>query len=124
MPALDVLAENFLAAAQADGGVITFVGAGGTRPTYDGLHGTWSGGSSATDPTGYAIQTKGDPDRWSALGLVLINPIRLLVAALNLSIVPAPDMRIAFAGTSYTIKLAEPHGPNGTPIYYDVSGTT
>lgn len=117
-----MLRSRFFAAAKRSGAPVVFPGAVGTEPTYDSSTGQWSGGGTLTDVEGWAVQTASDPDKLAALGLVLTNPVRLLVAAEDLDLVPAPGVAFRWAGLDYTAKLVEPHGPDGDPIYFDVTG--
>jgi hypothetical protein len=118
----DTLRAQFLTQATASGGPIVFPDAGGTPAVQDPTTGVWTGGTAPSPETGYAVQTDGDPDRFAALGLVLNNPVTVLVAAQDLSVVPSPGMRFQWASKPYTTKLSEPHGPDGDPIYYKVTG--
>lgn len=117
-----LLAQRILAAITANGGTVTFPGGSDTPQDYDAATDTWSGGSSVGDVTGKAVQTKSDPDRFTAAGLVLANPVTLLIAAKDLAIVPTPGMAFVWAGTQYTAKLADPHGVDEETLYYNVAG--
>jgi len=80
-----------------------------------------SGESAASD----AVEIEGDPDRFIALKLELVNPVTLLVAARPLSTFkPESGKRMLWAGTTYIVKDAEPTAPDGVPILWTVTGST
>lgn len=102
------------------GGVVTFTRGGSA--VYDAATDTWSGGSSAP-VSGYAIQRRGDVDRFAALSLVLVDPVTLLVAAWNLTITPQPGDAMLWAGVTYTVRDVDAVAPDGTAILYSVTGS-
>lgn len=116
--AIDALADI-----RAAGAAVVFPGAG-TAPTYDATTSQWSGGEAGSAVTGYALQLEGDPVRLASLNLVLINPVTLLVAAYGLSVTPAPNMSMTWAGTTYVIRDVQVLAPDGTAITYTVVGST
>jgi hypothetical protein len=101
------------------GATVTLSRTGGR--VYDPATDTWSGGTaeSATAP---AMETKGDADRFAALGLRLTNPVTLVVAASAIEFAPAPGMLMAWAGTTYTVRDVEPRSLDGEPLTYRVTG--
>ena len=109
------------------GGPVTFPGAiPGTAGAYDPVTDTFGAGTPATDAASYAIQPEGDPDTYRALSLILSNPVTLNVAAYRLTAVSVtlrPGMLFVWASVAYTIRTAEPFGPDGTAIYYTVVGS-
>jgi hypothetical protein len=115
--ALEMIAEA--------GATVTFPGAvPGTPGVYDPLTGTWSGGTGATDATGSAVQIEDDPERFQSIGLVLVNPITLLIAAKNLAITPAPGMLFLWASRMYMVKDVEAVDPAGDgAVLYTVIGS-
>lgn len=115
----DAIAQRSLATIKRKGGPVTFPGGG--APVYDPATDTWSGGA-ASAAVGRAVQVPGDPDRMSAMGLVLVNPVTLLVAAAGLAIVPTPGGTFTWAGKTYTIKFVEPVAPDGAAIIYTMVG--
>lgn len=119
MPAFDALTTRVLNAITDKGQDVTFPGTG--TPVYDPATDTWSG-SGGSDVKGKAVQTRSDPDKLKAANLVLLNPVTLMVAGSGLGIVPEPGMSFSWSGKTYTARLVDPHGPDGTPIYYTVTG--
>jgi hypothetical protein len=118
-------AADALADLQEAGAAVTFVGAiPGTAGVYDPATDTWSVGTPATDAPGIALQMPGDPATYRALSLIELNPITLMVAASGLGITLHPGMPLVWAGKAYTIRTADPFAPDGTPIYWDVVGST
>jgi hypothetical protein len=115
----DAVSSRALATITRKGAAVTFPGGG--APIYDPATDTFSGGGG-TAVTGRAVQIDGDPDRFAALSLVLVNPVTLLVAAMGLAIVPAPGGTFVWAGKTYTIKDVEPVAPDGTSIIYTITG--
>jgi hypothetical protein len=94
----------------------------GTAPVYTPSTGEWTAGTLAT-VTLRAIQIEDDPERFSALGLVLTDPVTLLIAASGASITPAPGMPFAWAGVGYVCKNVEAVAPDGTPIIWTMIGS-
>lgn len=125
MSIYDAVAERALAQITKKGGVVTFPGANvGTPQTYDPATDTYSGGTPPSDATGRAVQIEGDPDRFKTLGLVLVNPVTLMIAAAGLGVTPAPGMLMSWGGKNYNIKDVDPVMPDGvTPIIYTVIGS-
>jgi len=120
----DAVAQRALAAITRKGGPVTFPGTG-TPPTYDPATDTWSGGAAGADVVGRAVQIDGDPDRFAALNLVLVNPVTLMVAASGLTVTPAVGMLFTWGGLTYSLKDKEEVKPDGqTPIIYVVTGST
>ncbi len=120
MGAHDALAERILAAITEKGATVTFLGASDTEPVYDPATDTWVVPEGEGNVTGKAVKTKGDPDKLAKL--VLKNPIALMVAGKDLGVVPEPPMPFEFAGKRYVTRLADAHGPDGAPMYYEVIG--
>lgn len=118
-------AADALADITENGAAITFPDAiPGTAGVYDPATDTWSAGTPPTDATGYALQLEGDADTYRALSLIQSNPVTLMIAASGLTITPRPGMAFTWASTAYTIRTADPFGPDGTPIYFTVVGST
>jgi hypothetical protein len=115
------LASRILAAITKHGGVVTFPGtnAGGS---YNEVTGVWTPAAPGANATGRAIQKKDDPERFQAMGLTMANAVTLLVAAEGLTVTPAPGMAFQWAGKSYTAHAVEPMAPQGTPLYYELTG--
>jgi hypothetical protein len=90
--------------------------------TYDAA--TDTGSPTVTSATGNAVQKKADPRRYAALqsaGLVLVNPVTLLVAASALStFVPTPGDAVTFASVVRKVAAVDVVAPDGTAIVYDV----
>lgn len=103
------------------GAAVTFKRADGT-PVYDSTTGRWTK-SPDTTASGSAMQVRGDPDRFAALSLVLVDPVTLLVAASGLAITPQPGDSMVWAGATYTVKDVDPTGPDGTAIFYRIIGS-
>lgn len=120
MSKYDAEASSALADITDAGAAVTFSRGGGQ--VYDPATDTWSGGSS-TPVTGQAIQVKGNPDRFAALSLVLVDPVTLVVAAYGFGISPRPGDTMLWAGVTYTIKDVEPTGPDGAAIVYRITGS-
>lgn len=122
MSQYDGISTRALATITRKGAAVTFPGTG-TAATYDPATGTWSGGVPGADVTGRAVQIDSDPDRFAALGLVLVNPVTLLVAASGLTVTPAPNMPMTWASKTYTIRDVDAVAPSGDPIVYAVIGS-
>ena len=108
------------------GAVVTFPGAvPGTAGTHDPATDTWGGGTAATDATGRGIEIPGDPDTYRTLSLIQSNPVTLLLAASGVTITPRAGMPFVWpaGGTPYTVRLATPMGPDGTPILWTLVGS-
>jgi hypothetical protein len=76
--------------------------------------------------TSSAVEILGDPDRFLALKLVLVNPVTLLVAAKPLgTFKPQSGKRMLWDGVTYTVKDAEPIAPVGASaaIVWTVTGS-
>lgn len=83
---------------------------------------TARGGSLASDVTGYAIESPGDPDVYTALGIIIQNPVTLKVAALGLGVTLSPGVQFSWGGVRYAIKRATPLAPDGDPIMWTIVG--
>ncbi len=119
-------AQRALATITRKGAPVTFPGAPASAPVFDEATGQWSGGSGpSADVIGRAIQIEGDPDRFKALNLVLVNPVTLMIAAKGLPVgVIAPGKPMRWAGVDYTIRDAgDTLAPDGEPILYFPTGT-
>lgn len=114
----DAVATRTLAAITKKGAAVLFGVAAGN--VYNPLTDTWSGGT-VSFATGRAVEIPGDPNRFQALGLVLTNPVTLLVAAQGLTIEPAPGMSLTWGGVGYTIMNVDRVAPDGeTLLLYTV----
>lgn len=118
----DAVAQRTLATIARRGGIVTFPGTG-SGGIYDPLTDAWSGAGPA-DAQGKAIQIEGDPDRFAALKLVLVDPVTLMIAAGGLTVTPSVGKLMTWAGVTYTIKDRDPVAPDGTPIIWIVTGST
>jgi hypothetical protein len=119
-------AQRALATIARKGAPVTFTGSPASAPVLDEATGQWSGGSGpSADVIGRAIQIEGDPDRFKALNLVLVNPVTLMIAAKGLPVgVIAPGKPMRWAGVDYTIRDAgDTLAPDGEPILYFPTGT-
>lgn len=112
----NAVAERTRAVIAKKGADVVFVDLDEGSGAYNPLTDTWSGGPTATAVTGAAVEVPGDPDRFAALGLVLANPVVLLVAATGLEITPAPGMAFTWGGVTYTIKNVEKVAPDGVTV--------
>ncbi|HXG70335.1 MAG TPA: hypothetical protein VNJ04_06935 [Gemmatimonadaceae bacterium] len=117
----DAVSKRALTAITKKGAEVTFPGAATGAAIYDPATDTWSGGTS-TDPVGRAVQVQSDVDRFKALGLVLNNPVTLLIAASGLAVTPAPGMTFTWAGKNYVTRDIEETAPDGVAILYKVTG--
>ena len=114
------IAARALAMIARKGAAITFLDTG-TEPTYDEATDTWSGGTPA-EVVGRAVQIPDDPRRFALLGLVISDPVTLIVGASGLGTTPTPGKLMAFGSRVYTIRNVEPVAPSGEPIIYTVIG--
>lgn len=89
---------------------------------YNSTTGGFSGGP--TTASSDALRVKGDASRRKP-GLILNQPITLLVAALNLGdFVPTGEIdSMTFGGTTYAVKDVDPFAPDGTAITYRITGS-
>lgn len=81
---------------------------------------------STTTSCGVACRIKPrytDVMRFQAQGLVLTDPVTLLVAADGLTFDPQPGDTFLWAGLGSTVRSVDPTGPDGTPIFYKVVGS-
>lgn len=74
--------------------------------------------------TAPAIETRGDPDRFAALGLTLRNPVTLLVSADGLETPPAPGDVMEWAGLRYAVQDVQPTSLDGAPMAWRITGST
>lgn len=124
MAQYDALAQRALALITKKGGPVVFPGTG-TPPVYNEATDTYAGGTAGVNTTGRAVQVNGDPDRFAAMHLTLINPVTLIVAAVGLAITPIVGMVFIWGGVRYTIKDADTLKPDGvTAIIHTITGTT
>lgn len=106
------------------GGPITFF-----TPTVparpDGLGG-WIPAVDAASFVGTAIETRGEPEgidiAAATAGLVLKDPVVVLVAAEGLNGVPLVDMQMDWSNKRRVIRNVQAVAPNGQAIYYVVVG--
>jgi hypothetical protein len=114
--------ESAAADIQDAGAPVTFSRGTGT---YNDTTGNVSGGPLTA--SSFAISVKGKPIRDLPGGLVLNQPITLLVAAKQLgSFSPLPNDKMTWGGTTYTVAPYEgvdPVMPDGTAIMYRVTGS-
>lgn len=107
----DAVATRALATIEKNGADVVF------------LADAWKGGAIAADVTGSAVEIPGDPDTYQKLDLIAVNPVTLLVAAKDLAVTPAPGVTFRWASTVYTVRLATPVAPDGTPIIWTIVGS-
>lgn len=84
----------------------------------------WKGGTIAADVTGQAVEIEGDPDTLQTLNLIQRNPVTLIVAAQGLGLTVTPGLSFRWADKPYTVQLATPLAPDGTPIVWTVVGSS
>jgi hypothetical protein len=113
-------AQRALATIRRKGAPITF---NTLSPiTFDEATGRSSGGTPVPVP-GFAVEDTSDPDRLAAIGLRLVDPVTLLVAAYGLAVKPVPELRFTWAGLEYYIRDVTQVAPDGTPVTYSVVGS-
>lgn len=83
--------------------------------TYDPSTRAWSGASSST-VAGYAVQVKGKPETYQALGLVESKNPTLLFVPTTYGEVPAVGWTVTWSSTSFTVRDVDPLAPDGTVI--------
>ena len=69
-----------------------------------------------TTITGSAIQVKGIPARYTALGLVLTTMPTLLFTPTTYGETPEPGDTVSWVGKTYTVKDVDPVAPDGITI--------
>lgn len=116
----DAVATRALGTITKKGAPVIFTA--GTAPIYSPIDDTWTGGTLGP-VTGQAVQIPDDPTQFAALGLVLVDPVTLMVAAKGLACTPTPGMPMLWAGVTYAVKYAEAVAPDGTPILWTVVGS-
>lgn len=122
------IAQRALAQITRKGAAVVFPSASGR--VYDEDTDRWIAGTPTTI-TGRAVQTEGDPDRFSALGLVLTDPVTLLVAGIGFtdaagaSVAFEPALGAAFdwVGKRYTVRDLNPTAPDGSAIVWEMTGS-
>ena len=105
----------------AAGAPITF-----TRDTSTYAPSTDTKTPGTAQACGVALRVKPrytDVMRLQAQGLVLIDPVTLLVAADGLAFDPQPGDTFVWGCISYTVRSVDVTAPDGTPILYKVVGS-
>jgi hypothetical protein len=69
-----------------------------------------------TTVTGSAIQVKGDPQRYQAMGLILATMPTLLFTPTSYGQVPKPGDAVTWSGVDYTVRDVDPLAPDGVVI--------
>jgi hypothetical protein len=88
---------------------------------YDEDTGLWTEGADVTD-NGFAVELPDQMERYQRLGLSLNDPVTLVVSKLS-ALTPAPGMKMAWAGRTYTVRPPVDHvAPDGGPIISTVIG--
>ena len=85
---------------------------------HDPATDTWTA-PSVTTVTGSAIQVRGDPRRYAALGLVLTTMPTLFFAPTTYGQCPEPGDSVLWPlvnGKTYTVKDVDPIAPDGVVI--------
>ena len=93
-----------------------------TARTYNALTNAWTESTTREAVTVKAVKTRSDPDTLTRLSLVPERSITLLVAAKQLTIAIAVRFSFSFGGEDYSVKEVVSRGPNGTPVFYVVTG--
>ena len=83
--------------------------------TYDATTDTWTSPITTT-VTGNAMQVRGDPETYKALGLVEYEAPTLLFVPSTYGEVPEPGYTVEWASTTYTVKSVQPLQPDGYVI--------
>jgi len=95
-----------------------------TRPStgYDPVTGASSSSPTISDAYAVAKVPRGaDAERIKALDIVSLKTVLLLIAADGMSVIPAAQDVVAWAGEDYTIRDVATLAPDGgTDILYDV----
>ena len=71
---------------------------------------------AVTSVAGYAVQVRGNPQRYALLGLVLETALTLFFTPTTRGEVPRPGDVGTWNSLSYTVKDVDPIAPNGTVI--------
>jgi hypothetical protein len=72
----------------------------------------------------YAIGVKSNPQKYAALGLEVVSPQEIKLAAQGLTFDPRVGDTFVWAGVTYTVKYADPLQPDGTAIFWRLVGST
>jgi hypothetical protein len=83
--------------------------------TYDAATDVWTS-PTATTITGHAIQVRGDPQRYRALGLVLTTMPTLFFSPTTYGETPAPGDTVTWTSIVYTVRDVAPIAPDGVTI--------
>ncbi len=103
----------------------------GAELVYQPSTGLWTGTEGTEAYSGFGIETKGQADKLASMGLILVNPVVILVDAITLKNiadstkfgVPKTGMIMTWANVQYNVQPVLPVEPNGVPIYFIVWGT-
>ena len=90
-----------------------------TRTTRTYTAATDTATVSSSTVTGSAIQVRGDPQRYAALGLVLTTMPTLFWAPTTYGEVPLPGDTVVWpetGGSTYTVRDVDPIAPDGVVI--------
>ncbi len=102
-------------------GAYADVKAAGAAVTFSVVTQTYNATTDAmtgvtTTVAGYAMQVRGNPREFEALGVVERQPIVLLFAPTTYGDVPTLGSTVTWGGASYTVKDTMPIAPDGTAI--------
>ena len=82
--------------------------------TYD--RGTGRSTVSAQSVVGYAIEVRGSPRVYEALGLKITEAVTLVFAANTYGDIPNLGMTCSWGGETYTVRDVSPTAPDGIAI--------
>lgn len=72
--------------------------------------------STTLSVVGHAVQTRSDPKRYEALGLLITEARTLLFAPTIYGALPAPGYTVTWAGSEWTVRDVDPVAPDGTAL--------
>lgn len=86
-----------------------------TGGTYDPVTDQLSGETESRVP-GDAVEVRGDPERYAALGLTPQSSVTLKFAPTVYGGTPTPGSSVTWGGALYTVRACEPLAPDGRTI--------
>lgn len=101
-----------LADVQAAGAAVTF---SLTTDVLDPSTSTYVAGATVTVP-GYAISRSGNPIKYAALGLLLMEAPTLVFVPSTYGNLPGLGYSVVWNSTTYLVKDVDPVGPDGPAI--------